>query len=115
MGPYILPTVRRRLWCFPSRNPQQQIDQIKPGEKCAHRFDQPRVAVDEEVSARLRHDDVDRQCAVPAEPFPDSCEISPHPSSPHALLDRFATASASGNLTVSMKAEQFAARKYRLG
>ena len=52
---------------------------------------------------------------MPAEAFANGCDIGAHSWSPHALLDRFATTGAGGNLPVGMKAEQLAARKYRLG
>src|SRR3954453_22733083 len=114
MRSYTFPAVRRGLGYFALRNPQQQINQIDAGKVGAHRFDQTRVAVDKEVRALLRHDEVDRQCAVPAEPLPNCCDIGAHLWPPHALLDRFTATGAGGYLLVSMKAEQLAARKYGL-
>jgi hypothetical protein len=82
--------------------PQQQIDQIDAGQISRHRLHQPRIAVDIEWPAVIvRHDEVDRQRAVPGEMPTDGREIVAHAVSPHAALDGIAAAGALHDLAMA--------------
>src|SRR5258708_27017702 len=86
------------------RDPKQQADEIDTGKIRVHRFDQSRIAVDQERrGAVIGQDVIYRQGTVPRELFSDRREVSADLRPAHALLDGLAAARAGGSLPVGME------------
>ena len=115
MRQHARPALRQRRRRLALRDTEQQSNQIGARAIRIHRFDQPRIAIDQKRRrVVVGHDGIDRQRAVPVELPSDPFEISAHGRSAHTLLDRFSATDAGGDLPVGMKTDQLTAAKYRL-
>ena len=99
----------------PRETSKQQPHQIDTREPAAHRFDQPRIAIDQQRRvAAVTPDVIDRQRAVPAESLSDRHHRRTQLGTADTLFDRLAAAGAGGDLPIAMKPDQAAAAKHRL-
>src|SRR6266849_2327308 len=79
MGPDPRAAFRQCCRHLALRDPKQQPDEIDAGKIRVHRFDQPRIAVDQEQRvAVIAQNIIDAQSAVPRELLSDGREVSAH-------------------------------------